>query len=89
MQTLGAAVFVALGQTVFTNRLVSNIKSYNVLVNSLGALSGGATSIATLVKPEYLDLLRTAYNASITEVCYPARFLTDSSSEVHCICQNC
>jgi hypothetical protein len=89
MQTLGAAVFVAVGQTVFTNQLVNNIEAHNVPVDSLGALSGGATSIASLVEPQYVDLLRTVYNASITEVCHPALFLTNPPATVHCICADC
>ncbi|KAM0713932.1 hypothetical protein Q7P37_010895 [Cladosporium fusiforme] len=70
IQTLGSAVFVALGQTVFTNRLIDNITAYNVPVNPLDILSGGATSIASLVKPEDLSLLRTAYNRALMETFY-------------------
>lgn len=84
MQTLGAAVFVALGQTVFTNELLKNIQALNVPVDPLRVLSGGTTSIATLIDPEHLNLLRTAYNASITEVCRLTLFLPRPALKFHC-----
>ncbi|KAK0618941.1 major facilitator superfamily domain-containing protein [Immersiella caudata] len=75
MQTLGAAVFVSVGQTVFSNRLITNLDA------QLGVSSGpnfnptelfktevGATDIVSKLPPDLRFPVLQAFNDAITRV---------------------
>lgn len=68
IQTFGGSIFIAVAQSVFNNKLVSNVIAQRIPVNPGALLSQGATQLARLVDTRYLDGLRLAYNNSITEV---------------------
>lgn len=68
IQTFGGSIFLAVAQSVFNNTLISNVLAQRIPVSPGALLSEGATQLANLVGPEYLDRLRLAYNDSITQV---------------------
>ncbi|KAF2795490.1 MFS general substrate transporter [Melanomma pulvis-pyrius CBS 109.77] len=70
MQTLGGAIFIAVSQNVFNNKLIQNVASRSIPVNPAALLSQGATQLSNLVQPQFLDLLQQAYNDSITQTFY-------------------
>ena len=66
-QQLGGSIFVSIGQNVLVNKLVpalSGIPKFDpaVVVNT------GATEIHTVVPPQYLELVKAAYNNAVTDV---------------------
>lgn len=69
LQTFGGSIFISAAQSVFNNKLVSNIVSEGIPVDAGALLTQGATQITNLVEPKYLGALRLAYNESITQVC--------------------
>jgi hypothetical protein len=71
-QTLGAAVFVAIAQAVFQNRLVQNLPAeLSGIGNSSGSpdlLQAGASAIYTTVPPHLLRPVLVAFNDALTHV---------------------
>lgn len=75
-QTLGGALFVSVGQNVYTNQLIKNISA---AIPEGGAqlqglvLSTGATELQAAITrafPQYLDAVLSAYNDALTETFY-------------------
>lgn len=76
-QTLGGALFLAVGQSVFQNGLIDGIKAYAPTVNSAAILGAGATETRTVlsqmgkldqlpnVLKAYMTGLRDAYRVSL------------------------
>jgi MFS family permease len=64
-QTLGGAVFISVGQTLFTNHLITNLQS--VLTGNLAQLVAnvGATDLRTVVSAKDLPAVLTAYNDAL------------------------
>ncbi|KAL9096258.1 MAG: hypothetical protein Q9165_001781 [Trypethelium subeluteriae] len=58
------------GINVFNNKLIENVIAQKIPVNPASLLSQGATRISSLVDPVYLDQLKLAYNAAITQTFY-------------------
>lgn len=74
-QQLGGAVFVSVGQAILSNFLVSRLKGIPGL--DAGSIVGaGATELAELVPPQYLDLVIQAYNYACTRIFLCAMGLT-------------
>jgi hypothetical protein len=73
-QTIGAAIMVAVGESVFQNRLVDNLASYLGLtgINSQELLGTGSSSLQSLVPTEKVPVLIEAVNASLTQTFYVA-----------------
>ncbi|KAJ6255915.1 MFS-type efflux pump [Drechslerella dactyloides] len=72
-QTLGGAVFIAVGQTSFANKLVSNLRG--ITGNGFDAnqvIHIGATDVNRVVQPEFLPQVHKAYNDAIIGVFYVA-----------------
>ena len=69
-QTLGGALFVSVGQNVFTNRLVSGLIQSAPGVDPSIAVHVGATDLATVIPPQYLQGVRVAYNDALTQTWY-------------------
>lgn len=76
LQTFGGSIFLAVAQSIFNNKLVSNVIAQQIPVSPGALLSQGATQLSQLVGPQHLDALKVAYNESITQV----RFRTHASS---------
>ncbi|KIW01485.1 uncharacterized protein PV09_07238 [Verruconis gallopava] len=71
-QTLGGALFVSVGQNVFTNELVKGIKHYVPNLDAGFVLSVGATEIKNRVPPASLSGVLQAYNDALTRTWYAA-----------------
>jgi hypothetical protein len=71
-QLLGGAIFVSVGQNVFTNRLLSNVISTVPDLDPSIVLQSGATNLVTSIPPQFLSGVIEAYNDSITTTFYVA-----------------
>ena len=68
--TLGGALFISVGQNIFTNRLVSNLAANVRGLDPSIVLKIGATSLRTAVDPSKLQAVLVAYNDAITQTFY-------------------
>ncbi|MCJ1390862.1 hypothetical protein MMC18_003723 [Xylographa bjoerkii] len=66
-QLLGGAVFVSVGQNVFSNDLIKGLASVPG-VNPLIVVSTGATDLRNVVAPQYLRSVLVAYNHALVSV---------------------
>ncbi|KAJ7021451.1 DHA14-like major facilitator [Mycena alexandri] len=69
-QTLGGALFVSVGQNVFTNKLTSGLASNVPGVNPSIVLNAGATSLRNAVDPQYLSAVISVYNDALVTAFY-------------------
>ncbi|KAL4814990.1 major facilitator superfamily domain-containing protein [Aspergillus spinulosporus] len=71
LENLSAAVFVSVGQNVFSNQLKTNVQIYAPSVDAARLIDGGATEVRNLVTDEtvYQAVLR-AYNKALTQTFY-------------------
>ncbi|KAF2015868.1 MFS general substrate transporter [Aaosphaeria arxii CBS 175.79] len=69
-QTLGGALFISVGQNVFTNQLIKNLKSVVPDLNPAIVLSVGATELKNAIPQQYLKGVLQAYNLSLTQTFY-------------------
>lgn len=67
-QILGAAIFIQVGQNVFSNRLLKEVIEAKVPVNVRELLDQGITQIVDFVPTEYRDQILSAYSKAITQV---------------------
>lgn len=68
VQTLGGALFVSIGQNVFSNKLVEGLAKYAPSVDPLSVLKIGATSLQSSPDVPAVDLpgVILAYNDALT-----------------------
>jgi len=66
VQTLGGALFVSIGQNVFSNKLVEGLAKYAPSIDSSIVLNIGATSIQNTVEKDVLPGVTLAYNNALT-----------------------
>jgi EmrB/QacA subfamily drug resistance transporter len=66
VQTLGGALFVSVGQNVFTNKLITDLAKYAPSVDPKIVLSTGATSIQQTIAKADLPGVTLAYNNALT-----------------------
>jgi len=77
-QQLGGAVFVSVGQAILSNLLVSRLKGLPGL--DAGAIvSAGATELAKVVPPQFMDVVIEAYNYALTRIFLCAVGLTGAA----------
>ncbi|KAJ7735138.1 putative efflux pump antibiotic resistance protein [Mycena maculata] len=69
MQTLGGALFISVGQNVFTNKLASGLGSIPGLDPSI-VLNAGATSLQSAVNPASLPAVLVVYNHALITAFY-------------------
>ncbi|KAJ7284548.1 MFS transporter [Mycena rebaudengoi] len=69
-QTLGGALFISVGQNVFTNKLVSGLISKVSSLNPDIVLGAGATSIRSAVDPIFLADVLVVYNQALISAFY-------------------
>ncbi|KAJ5305715.1 hypothetical protein PENANT_c041G09073 [Penicillium antarcticum] len=69
-QTLGGAIFVSVGQNVFQNQLLQNLKIYAPDQDIARLVSAGATMLRSVVSGSDLHKVLVAYNAAITQTFY-------------------
>lgn len=73
-QTIGAAIMIAVGESVFQTRLVANLADYLGLtdINTQQLLGTGPSSLQSMVPTDKLPVLILAVNASLTQTFYVA-----------------
>lgn len=69
-QTLGGALFVSVGQNVFTNRLASGLMEAAPELDPAVVLSVGATNLKDVVPSQFLDGVQVAYNNALANTWY-------------------
>jgi hypothetical protein len=67
LQTLGGALFVSIGENVFTNKLSQGLAKYAPEIDPAIVLSTGATSIQSTIAKADLKGVTLAYNDALTE----------------------
>ncbi|KAL4882586.1 major facilitator superfamily domain-containing protein [Aspergillus karnatakaensis] len=70
LENLSAAVFVSVGQNVFTNQLTRNVQHYAPAVDTTRLIEGGATEVKNTVPAMFYDAVLYAYNKALTETFY-------------------
>ena len=70
MQTLGGALFISVGQNIFTNRLMKNLVANVPSLDPELVLHIGATNLRKNVDPAQLAGVLRAYNSAITQTFY-------------------
>lgn len=68
MQLFGAAIFVSVGESVLTNKLVSYISRVIPDVDAAAVASTGATSLGTVIPAQYLHGVLEVYNYALTQI---------------------
>ncbi|KAI5866502.1 putative efflux pump [Durotheca rogersii] len=66
VQTMGGALFVSVGQTVFTNKLVSELAARLPSLDLSALRNGGVTEVLRLVPPESLSTVILSYSNALT-----------------------
>jgi hypothetical protein len=66
-QTLGGALFVSVGQNIFSNKLVEGLALYAPSIDPMSILQTGATSIRSTVEENLLPGVTLAYNDALTQ----------------------
>ena len=69
-QILGGAIFVSVGQNVFTNQLLSNLKEVVPDLNPAIVLATGATALKNVIPTNFLGDVQVAYNNAIMTTFY-------------------
>ena len=67
---LGGALFIAIGQNIFTNRLSTNLATNVPILNPEIVLNTGATSLRTAVDPSSLEGVLVTYNDALIHAYY-------------------
>ncbi|KAL4800681.1 major facilitator superfamily domain-containing protein [Aspergillus venezuelensis] len=72
LENLSAAVFVSVGQNVFSNQLAANMRHYAPSVDAGRLLEGGALEVKSVIGESgtLYDLVLVAYNRALTETFY-------------------
>jgi hypothetical protein len=69
-QVFGGAVFLSVGQTIFSGGLLSALAKYAPDVDAKKVVEAGATAIKTVVKPAQVAGVIEAYNHAINRNFY-------------------
>ncbi|KAF9730589.1 MFS sugar transporter [Paraphaeosphaeria minitans] len=69
-QTLGGALFISVGQNVFTNQLVKNLQEAVPGLDPKVVLAVGATELKNQIQDKFLGGVLFAYNKALTETFY-------------------
>lgn len=68
MQLFGAAIFVSVGESVLTNKLVSYISQVVPGVDAVKIASAGATNLQKVIPAEHLHGVIQVYNDALTQI---------------------
>lgn len=71
-QNFGGAILLAIAETVFSYKLVSEIPKYAPDVNSTVVKAAGASGFREVIQPAQLDGVLKAYNSALTTEFYLA-----------------
>lgn len=75
LQTLGGALFVSVGQNVFSNKLSQGLKKYAPTVDAQKVLNTGATAVQHSLDPADLPGVTKAYNDGLQQTFLVATIL--------------
>ena len=78
-QTLGGALFVSIGENVFSNKLVQGLAKYAPSLDPKVVLSIGATSLQTTLDKAQLPGVIQAYNDALTHAFFVAAIMAAST----------
>lgn len=67
LQTLGGALFVSIGENIFTNKLMQGLHQYVPTLDPSIVLATGATSIQKTIDKAFLPGVTLAYNNALTK----------------------
>ena len=68
----GGALFISVGQNIFTNKLLTNLKHIVPGIDPALVLKTGATSLKDVIPSKYYGGVLIAYNDAIQNVFYVA-----------------
>lgn len=68
MQLFGAAIFVSVGESVLTNKLISYISRVVPGVDAVAVASTGATNLQNVIPSQYLHGVLLVYNNAVTQI---------------------
>lgn len=68
MQLFGAAIFVSVGESVLTNKLVAYLGQFVPGVDAMAVATTGATNLQDVIPPEHLHGVLLAYNDALTRI---------------------
>lgn len=71
-QTLGGALFIAVAQNVFQNRLIAGLRETVPSLDANIVLQAGATSLKDAIPSQFLEGVQIAYNSALTQTWYVA-----------------
>ncbi|KAI0021659.1 putative efflux pump [Xylariomycetidae sp. FL0641] len=66
LQTLGGALFVSVGQNVFTNELVAQLAAHVPGIDPDAVLAAGATNLQKTLSPDLLPAVTLSYSNALT-----------------------
>jgi hypothetical protein len=69
-QTLGGALFISVGQNVFTNQLIKNLANVVPDLDASLVLRTGATELKNAIPEEFIGGVLTAYNLALNQTFY-------------------
>ena len=72
INTLGGALFVSVGQNIFTNKLIGGIRSNVPGISPEMVVHVGATEINKIIPAQFLEPVRMAYNMALVNTWYAA-----------------
>lgn len=72
IQTLGGALFISVGQNVFSNKLVAGLSESLPNIDPVAILNTGATSLKSTFPADMQPAILKAYNHALIECFYPA-----------------
>ncbi|KAJ0363811.1 hypothetical protein COL154_005380 [Colletotrichum chrysophilum] len=66
-QTIGGAIFVAIGQMAFTNKLVDSVREYVPGIDPATVIASGVTAVRENLTPELLHGIAYAYSDALAQ----------------------
>ena len=84
-QQLGGALFIAVGQAVFQNKLIPQMQSINPSLSAIEITMAGATGLKTLVSPDNLHMVLAAYAKSLNATFQVAIAMAGMAAVMACL----
>ncbi|CAJ2500864.1 Uu.00g037170.m01.CDS01 [Anthostomella pinea] len=66
LQTIGGALFVSVGQNIFTNKLISELAKRVPSINATDVLGAGATNLQKTLSPDLIPAVVLSYSNALT-----------------------
>jgi hypothetical protein len=69
-QTMGGAIFLSVGQNIFTNKLLKGVIATVPGIDPSIVIHSGATDLKKNIPPQFLAAVQTAYNHALSQTWY-------------------